>query len=128
MSITRPLCAALFAALSTGCLAADPTQIDRNVRALDEQSISLLGISLYELRYLLSLKPNTFHDVEHLERSFDITVIRRLESKGFVRTEVRTLPGAEKDLFLRVIPIDVGAEIQRSVESLQHDSAPQPTR
>lgn len=128
MKIRLRVFAAFFAAMSCGSIAADPAQMTRNVRTLNEQSIKLLGLSLYELRYLISIDRNTSYDLANLHLSFDTTVLRRLEAKGYVRTESHTLLGAGNDRFLRVIPINAGAEIWQSVNSLQHNSVLQPTR
>lgn len=128
MKITLLVFAAFFAAMSSDSIATDPAQVTRNVRTLNAQSIKLLGLSLYELRYLISIDQNTSYDLANLHLSFDTTVLRRLEAKGYVRTDSHTLPGAGNDRFLRVILINAGAEIWQSVNSLQHDNALQPTR
>jgi hypothetical protein len=128
MKVNPLVFTALFAALSSGSIAADSAHIASNVRALNEQSIKLLGLSLYELRYLISIEPNTYYDLANIDLTFDTAVLGRLEAKGYVRTERRSLPGGGNDPFLRVIPIHAGAEIRRSVNSLQHNNALQPTR
>jgi hypothetical protein len=125
------LVAALVTGLSSGVSAVDPLEIQQRVIQLNAQSIKLLGVSLNALRYLAGADANSYHHLGHLEQSGDIKFIRELESKGYVKTQiVKALPdGTQRnETFLRVVPVGDGAEVQRSIIGLQHNSALQPTR
>lgn len=131
MKLHPLLFAALIAGLSSGVSAADPQEIQRRVVQLNAQSVKLLGVSLNALRYLAGADANSYHHLGHLEQSGDIKFIRELEHKGYVKTQiVRALPDGTQtnETFLRVIPVGDGAEVQRSIIGLQHNSALQPTR
>jgi hypothetical protein len=60
--------------------------------------------------------------VRYLERTGEITHIRELEAKGYVRTQVvQGLPDGQQqqDKFLRIIPIGEGIDVQECVIALQ---------
>jgi hypothetical protein len=123
--------AALIALLSTSLSAADPKEIERRVTELNAQSVKLFGVSLTALRYLTNADANSYLHLGHLEKSGEITFIRELEAKGYVRTQVmQALPdGSQRhETFLRVMPIGDGVAVQRSIMRLQHNSPSQPTR
>ena len=131
MKVQTLLVAALVTGLSSGVSAVDPLEIQQRVIQLNAQSIKLLGVSLNALRYLAGADANSYHHLGHLEQSGDIKFIRELESKGYVKTQiVKALPdGTQRnETFLRVVPVGDGAEVQRSIIGLQHNSALQPTR
>jgi uncharacterized protein with GYD domain len=131
MRLVLLLLAAFFSALTAGAVAADVAQIRQRVAELNKQSITFFGVSLNALRYLVDADAGNYLHLGHLEQSGNIKFIRELESKGYVRTQVvKALPdGTQRsETFLQVVPVGEGAEIQRSIVGLQHNTAVQPTR
>jgi hypothetical protein len=131
MTLRAALLALLITGVSTVAAAADPKEIEGKVAQLNGESLKLLGVSLNALRYLVDADGHSYLLLSHLERSGDIMFIRELEAKSYVTVQtVQGLPdGGEKhERFLRVIPIGDGAELQRCIIALQHNSALQPTR
>jgi hypothetical protein len=131
MTLRAALLGLLITIVSTAAGAADPKEIERKVAQLNGESVKLLGVSLNALRYLVDADGNSYLLLSHLERSGDIMFIRELEAKGYVTAQtVQGLPdgGEKNERFLRVIPIGDGAELQRCIIALQHNSALQPTR
>jgi hypothetical protein len=117
--------------MSASAAAADPKEIESKVAQLNAHSVELLGVSLNALRYLVGAEPNSYLHLGHLEQSGEINFIRELEGKGYVKTQaVQALPdGTQRnERFLRVIPVGDGAELQRCIIALQHNSALQRTR
>lgn len=131
MRLRAVLLAVLITGVSTGVVAADSKEIERKVAQLNGQSVKLLGVSLNALRYLVGADPNSYLHLGHLERSGDINFIRELQAKGYVKTQtVQALPDGtqQNETFLRVVPVGDGAELQRCIIALQHNTALQPTR
>jgi hypothetical protein len=121
----------LIASVSVSAGAADPKEIEKKVAQLNGHSMKLLGVSLNALRYLVGAEPNSYLHLGHLEQSGEINFVRELEGKGYVKTQaVQALPdGTQRnERFLRVIPVGDGAELQRCIIALQHNSASQRTR
>lgn len=120
----------LVMCLTGTAFAADPKKIERKVDELNSNSIKLLGVSLNALHYLARAKPGDLLLLSHLERSGEINAIRELEDKKYVTSKVVEFSpdGRQKDKFLSITPIGAGAELQRCVLALQHNSASQPTR
>ena len=117
--------------IATGVSAADPKEIQRKVAQLNAHSAKLFGVSLSALRYLVDADANSYLHLGHLQQSGDIRFIKELEAKGCVKTQVvQALPDRTQrnETFMRVRPVGDGAEIQRSIIGLQHNSALQPTR
>jgi hypothetical protein len=131
MTLRTVLLALLITVVPTVAIAADPKEIERKVAQLNEESVKLLGVSLNALRYLVDADGNSYLLLSHLERSGEIKFIRELETKGYVTVQtVQGLPdgGEKNERFFRVVPIGDGAELQRCIIALQHNSALQPTR
>jgi hypothetical protein len=130
-SVTQAMFVLLISVFTGAVNAADPGEIEKKVAALNLQSIKSLGVSLNALRYLVDANPNNYLLLSHLEQSGEITFIRELELKGYVRTQkVKALPDGTQtnQTFLRIIPLGAGAELQRCMVALKHNSDSQPTR
>lgn len=130
-SINKVMVALLISVFACAVNAADPKEIEKKVTELNLQSIKSLGISLSALRYLVDADPNNYLLLSHLEQSGDIAYIRELELKGYVKTQkVKSLPDGTQmnEAFLRIIPLGAGAELQRCMVALKHNSNLQPTR
>ena len=130
-SIIKTAFASSIFVLACAANSADKNEIEKKVAALNEQSIKSLGVSLNALRYLVEANPNNYLLLSHLEQSGEIAFIRELEMKGYVKTQtVISLPDGTQmnETFLRIIPLGSGAELQRCMVALKHNSNLQPTR
>lgn len=124
MNLRTLLLGTMLVVFSFGAHAADPSVIESKVAELNGQSIKILGVSLNALRYLVGASPTSYLLLSELERNGDVSYIRELEAKGYVKVQtVRGLPdGSEKNTkFMRVIPIGDGKEMQRCVVALKHN-------
>lgn len=111
--------------LSTSMAFAGDPVIEEKIEALNNSSISSLGISLKALTYLVSASGYSYIPLWHLEETGDINFVRELESAGYVQIiERQGLPdGTSSDeIFVNINPLKTGNEIKQCIQALKHNN------
>ena len=92
----RPLCVAVLLSLSFQTFAVEAdvnARLAESVRTLDWRAHQSIGIGITHIALLLQAGPGEFFRKRTLEQNGSWSLLKELESKGYVTLQESTMPG-----------------------------------